>query len=556
MGSDERTNRIHWLPVPGLAVRVRVTMDAQSELDDLARTILRLIQVRDRRPDELARKLGLENARDLVEVALEDLQDRYLIEPVEEQAEVYKLATDDIDELQGAEVRPGWAFILPGEAPKLLPRLWLDDKPPAAISNAKRQDRDFSEEHQEYFESFCWKKGLNDKSVSTLLQELVRRPDLLLCTGEQRQDGNEETTVGLLEMPVRSGATRANDKVIRSIEIDHVNRQTDDDFTWTTLWMQVDLLPRIAQPATVVYHQPDIQPAKYPTRPISPEMERWLEGNEYLEPLQSHIKGLAESLRKEFSVVLSIAGIDSEAELEAAVDEHRAELEQNTGLKAPVDGEAILQRNLPEKIRDAWRWLYISRQCPDRYVRTARDAYAHVVEALAQALRDHSLDELNRWKRYWKVLGTQAKREFREERKNSGWQADRLGMIGVEPVELKPSLGHLKEAMKDIDSLRGEIKRAKQKGAGISIALWLLPLFLLGDDKAKEYAGPLRDALSCEPLLFEYINKLIDIRNEVFHDRSEDLPLLDEVDREAFKVWAALEEGYCQSSPATSGHRG
>lgn len=551
VGAHDNSSRRLWLPVPGLALRVRVAMDAESELDELARTILRFLQIRDpdtdrpraRRADELARKLGLERARDLVDVALRALEDRYLIEPVEEGSEVYQLATDNVEELQGATIRPAWAFVLPGNTPQILPRLWFGDKVPGRRGDATVGDRDFSEEHQDYFETFAWKKELdNDRELSRLLQGLVRRKDLLLC---ENDDESGEEPGEPVELPTRLGAEALKrNMVLRSIEIDHVARQKGHDFMWTTLWVQVDLLPRIADPAVTVYHRPDIEPISGRIRPISDSIERWLNSHEKLRPMSDYVQGQAEAMKKEFSLVLKTAGIESEAELEAAVDEHLAELQRKTRLSAPMREKEVLQRGLTAKCRDAWRWLYISRKSA-RYVRVARDSYAHAVEALAQGLRDLALSDLQGWQNEWAKFETKAERKrFKKPRTSVGWRSDRLGMIEISASELGPSLGHLESALERIHKLPGSIDNAAEQGAGNSISLWLLPIFLLGDDGAARYALPLRYALDQEPLLFEYLATLIDMRNQVFHDRPEDVELLDEVDRRFFTVWAAIDEGY------------
>src|SRR5690554_1553298 len=92
--------RVLWLPVPGFALRVRVVLDASSDLDALSTTILELLRLRERSTTDLHDLLGIE--QDLIRSALMDLYDRGFVAATEEDEDRFVLQREDYQSLQGA----------------------------------------------------------------------------------------------------------------------------------------------------------------------------------------------------------------------------------------------------------------------------------------------------------------------------------------------------------------------------------------------------------------------------------------------------------------------
>ncbi len=538
---SESLPRTMWLPVPVLAVPVKVTLDAASGLDDLAKTILRHATIRPRPSVDLSERVGL--PVDLVDAVLAELMDRGLVGISNG---VFAAAAGTASRLYEGEVHAGWAFIVPRSEPDIVPRLWIGaDPPPATPRSSPTESQfeiagDFSDVVRDYLHE-SRPAGPDDVTLSQLLRKLVGSTEV-----EAYPWPPERSSVGFesdrdspgepLDLP-DLGSSLQRPRVM-GLDVDQHARSVGHRFRYTVLWSQVDFLPRIAGPAATLFHEPELAPSHFGPRPITNLVRPWLSGESKLQELVKHVDQHADAMREEFSIVLKLAGIKDAASLEKEVDAHQARLER-TGGTTPSDRE--LWGNVMDEMRDAWRWTVIAQREP-AHLNVARDRYAHAVEDLIQALRDLALPHLRVWSETFEKLDDADRKRQQKERSNNGWFRDRCGLVGL-GQDLGPSAEHLVGALGALRKLPNEIAGTHQQSAGANITLWLLPIFLLDDEDAKAFAAPIEAATDRMPLLLTALDELRELRNATFHKRA-DVPDLERAGRKLFEVWASLASGY------------
>ncbi len=538
--------RTMWLPLPALAVPVRVTVDSPSSLDALAKTLLRLIAIRPRNSDELASCVGL--PPDLVNSALAELLDRGLVET--DSGFRWKTAITD-GRLQESEIHQGWAFIVPSQVPQVIPRLWLGKKLPRTPILPRDEDveievaGDLRSEVKDWLYETKPRVAGGSAQLSRLLRRLIGSDEVETVPwppedpheGFDKADEEGEKPVELPELGTWEARPR-----IASIDIDEHVRATGHSFHYCVVWSQVDFLHRIAGPATALFHEPELIPERFAPRPITDLVPSWLEQEKGLGPLLRHVRHHAEAMKAELSLVLRLVGIDSEAALEREVESHRAGLEKQVQLPTPADGP--IWQSVIDEMRDAWRWNIIAKLEPEKYIAIAQDRYAHSVEALIQTLREFATPLLEIWRQQCLDAPKPEQKRWKKERGNKGWMADRSGIAGI--GHLGPSEAHVLNALQQLHRLPDTILDAGQQPAGTSITLWLLPIFLLSDDEAVEYARPVARALDRHPLLMTDLSDLLEVRNATFHKRH--IPELELTGRKLFATWASLAAGYTSAA--------
>lgn len=554
---SQATTKTIWMPVPGYAVPVRVVMEQRDELDSLSRAILGLLEVEPRTVSLLADMLGFSEAEDLVVGALARLQDRGFVQVCEGGSSLYEATEIAREEKTGTRVHPGWVFLLPQRPRELrvLPQVYFGEALPASIDKEKLLERGLTPDRgfdfHPFYQAEAGSRSLSGKKqVDLALQKLTRNKKIEFIEATEvkksTQGGSEPVS---LELPKLSSVERTGR--IRKIEFDEVRAKRFRRLVWTNFWMQVDLMPRISQPATMVCHRPiySLKPeAKKDGAPIDLSYQRWLEHQNELQELWLHLEQMAREMQKEFSLVLKEANIESSAELENLVISHKRDLERRHRKSLyQENGGWVLGKRLREMTLEAWRWRILGRRA-EEYLPVARDKYAHLIEALAKALREQAAGDLREWHKSWKGLGKSERQPFFDKWANEGWLRDRLGIVGITPDELKPSYQHVRNSLKNRDQVKkvvAAIESLDGQGAGNSIALWLLPLFLSDDEEAQAYGAPIQRSIDEERFLIEEIDVLINVRNENFHQRGNS-HALEDVDRKIFKVLAALERGYAR----------
>ena len=107
---------------------------------------------------------------------------------------------------------------------------------------------------------------------------------------------------------------------------------------------------------------------------------------------------------------------------------------------------------------------------------------------------------------------------------------------------------HLRGALKPLNRLQ-EALRAGHHGAGAHIVLWLVACIVpTSREVARRHADSVVAALEKEPQLFDLLQQLIAVRNDVFHEREgEDLPPFarqpDLLNESFMRAWSAIVAG-------------
>lgn len=471
-----------WIPVPVTAAQVRVVLDSGSHLDALEEALLGLLRVAPRDARELARKLRVSIS--LIHSALAGLADRELVSPPDEAAGLYMCARED-QLVLAAVAQAGWIF---HHVDRILPTIMLGERVPSSDRHRPREGVIGGDGAR------VAARPPRAGELASALQTLLAARDVQVLRPSPRPEATpaRDVEVGGERLPSLTQAARP--PRLRSVVLENGGRRQPYQ-----AWVAVDLIPRMRGGALLVFHQPVIDPAQQPDAPIDPEVGTWLE---HAEPAAwSALQEERERARVALSLVLTRAGIDSPAELEAQVDRHVDEVTRTFGLEALVPPPGDVQ--LMDKIRDAQRWLVLAQREP-AFRPQARDAWAHCVEELLASLAARARPLLERWKGASQhSVPTEQEAE------------DRLIRFGLRH-HLGPSYAHLRRSGTDRDLARKLDPGAA--GAGASITLWLLPLLLLQTDAARDYARHIRLATESHPRLFEDLDQLVALRNYTFHE--------------------------------------
>jgi hypothetical protein len=237
-----------------------------------------------------------------------------------------------------------------------------------------------------------------------------------------------------------------------------------------------------------------------------------------------------EAMRTSFSLVLQLAGIESEESLRRSVREHQERLVKRLD---PRPGTVL--GNI-DRFEEAHRWLLIARRDP-RCTRQTRDAYAHAIEALLRDLHGTAVPPLRQWDQGQKRLPDKQRQGIRAEE-----AAARLERFGLKEG-LGPSYSPL--TGKEPWSRVSQMIQSGELGAGKYLLLWLLPLVLLDESSAASHAARVQRALRQNPTLFRDLDTLVEFRNDVVHHRASPIyetgaPMPDWIDDRLVRAWASL----------------
>ncbi len=526
-----------WAVAKTWAVPVRAIYSAEGDLDSLEEAILGLCALKPRACEALAGMLGF--SEPVVQSALISLCDKGLLK---EAGGVHSHVMESLPQ-SASRSRKGWIVLDPGTG-RPIPRLWISRTPPGLIPPTDpgiwrlegedfrrwRNANDLEETRlQEMLGAFCVagsqlrayaQAGVTTRQTMKRAEEDDDEADFLPQDPEGEDESRDWALVSLRSLRLRTDG------------------RDEDRRTWKAVHCKfaLDFIPRFIGPATCVAHEPDVAegPLDRPDTPISPSS---------LDFLRSQIAGELEAhaalLQSGQAFILQAAGFAIE-DLGRLVAQHFAQCSTEFGHPGTplTHGEEAVESG----IRNAEEWLMLSRR-EAKYIRQARDAYGHAIESLCRELATHARPALRAWVEQWRKGGKGKTGEPGNDPSNQQDQVRRLSGMGLDG-RLGDSLSHLKAACRDVSRLPSEIEK-DSLGAGASLALWLLPLMLLVQEEAMEYAGPIRNALEKAPELFVDLDDLVNVRNDVFHEKGGKhlgihLRLPDAVDQRLMKAWCAI----------------
>jgi len=505
-----------WLPLPSLAIPVRASIQDEGSHDALQAAVLKLLRLRPRSTEELAGLMGLSDQPDLVDAALLRLSVHGYVQEQGEQTRTWRYSESALD--QGpVEMVQGWIILAPPDA-RPIPRLWLGGSPPPDPG------RDSLSAH--------W---VDHKQQQRRLRGEVR-------PGEVQRALNGLVISGRILAIDRPRIRRGEGEVegrrvkLRSLLLARETRDGD----WKVgcrSWVAADLLPVPTGLPTRVLHEPDIWPGGLPDRPVSAGLWSWLETA--APAMRDELERTAEEMKVASSLVLSLAGIKDEAELERQIERHCEEQAARLGL-GRASAPPQLSR-LEERIKVARRWLVIAMRDHKHHAQ-ARDAYAHAVEELMSSLAHSALDLIQPWLEARTNLSKQ-QRKAADRAVRSGLD-ERLSEFGLKG-RLGPTEQYLREHLSSSMNRLAKALEEGQHGAGENLSIWTMALVLPEERVAAAHAGRVRAALVLEPRLFELMDELIRVRNTVVHHREEEglPPMLrqpEAVDDRLARVWSAL----------------
>ncbi len=462
---------------------MRWCADAESELDAIDAAALGLLRIAPRTADELAARLGV--ADDVALSALLELADRDLVTPPDLPTGLWRAERDV--ERGGAEFHRGSLFVTVFDGIEVVSTL-ADARDGDARSSTGAED------------------GVIDESLSRDVSiEPVRLDDIQTAL-------TQAVGRGALQHVAPDGRRIDRVSLARVERLDGHGKLVRP---WrTTVWSAVDLLPGWEGGASRAFHKPQPRRGCEKETPVSAVLESWL---------QERTPGVAEALARyvrgwnvDRSGVLRSVNITSLEELDGEVRRHRAELAARLGVTLPNAWPMAFGPAATE-LDTAGRWLIIVRR-DSAYVDVLRRAQAAAIEALMQALWRSVEASLREWCDSWRERlsdggGKAEKRErFSEEaarrRLDTLRLADRMG----------PSLPHVASATAQVRRTLKDIERG-EPGAGESLTLWLLPLTLFERAPAERHAAVVSRALAIDPQLFDDLDRLVEARNAIVHQR-------------------------------------
>lgn len=529
MDLNQLQPRSVWVELPSRWIRVVARFSRPRSLDPLESTILQLVGLIPRTDAELAEMLG-DMPVEVVTSALRTLQAMDRVHEQPGDVPRWMAPPEPMDGLEDPEV--GWVALCPHREaviPELLP------------GHAPRQVRKEPGGHQELFlEESGIQPELPD-GIPELLRRAVRFGMSRLVKVEH-DEGRSTGAPGDWQ-PLSVGAMDAErGPRVTSLLVDWEQQGKKPTVVQQTrtCWALLEILPGLTGRTTLIFHEPQWVPDLDGVRPISPHLGGWIQ--EHLPGTWRRIEQLQREVRVDHSWVLQLANIKDMDSLEALVDRHRSGW--RTKLPGAEDfflgwGDPLLK----DLLRDAHRWLLLWQQRPG-FVRQAVDAYGHAIERLAQVLALQSLPALRRWAEWWRASKDDARTS-----QQAHWASGRSAYVGalarVGLVDaLKTSEEHLRRALKNLKSLPEALEQ--HQGAGSSITLWLLPLFLAEEAERTALAARLGRIVSREPMALTLLAELILLRNDAAHSRLEPSMRPDRADEHLAHLLWALSAGLAE----------
>jgi hypothetical protein len=468
-----------WLYLPCTAVRVRAVLEPQRPPDVLRVTLARLLAggraFTVEQLDELLGGIG----NDTVEAALERLAlEDLVIRPVTPKG-LWQLHSGTPAAAPVA-IRTGWVLVAPHDG-AIIPALWLGERPGVYRGGGAAERRVEGERPKA--------RQLDDKAVQQGLAEL--------CFSEAVRDIRLAADHG-------RGEHAREPAFVRSLAIDdYVPWQ---ERRWSAgCWAAVHYLERVSGDAAFVVHEPQLEPTASVERPVSTGLAEWIRMSypSAWDLLMSHARALGTGT----SLVRELAGIASEAELLRIASEHAERMTK----QYRVPPFPPTYQRIAASLAEAQEWLIISKR-DAKYNARARDAYGHAIEALCQCLAQDSMPTVRPALAASQAKGPSA---FLDRAECEG----RLLRLGLS-ARLGPSEALLLEAVGKLNRWHQALKEGAL-GAGQALTLWLLPLTLRDDAAAAALGEYLRSAIRRQPELFDMLATLVEVRNDVFHDRTD-----------------------------------
>lgn len=507
-----------WLRLPCRAIRVRATLDGIGESDLLRETLLRILRIRGFTLDELDEILG-GLGHDTIEAALERLALELLVIRPSTPAGVWTSEKAG-QSSPPPEIVGGWIVVAPHDG-QPVPSLWLAANPPR--------------EHA--------------ADEGALMPNPVPRPP----RGDDRNVQRMLTALNASRTPARvqrSGAIarrsllpeRTAGTTARAL---HVEDRATRRWRKADAWVPVSFMRRVSGDATFVVHRPQLEPRDPIEGSVDDALNEWIR-TEYpaaWEALTAHARRLAD----DSSIIRKLLGIESEEELDRIVNRHFNAMVRAHDLP-PRGGDHI---HVEEQVRLAHRWLALASR-DAKYHQQARDAFGHAIELLFQVLARFERDWLPPLLR--RIVADDDNRARGKE--YSRHVEERLRAFGL-AGRLFESEKYLttatpKEVLRELD--------AGRLGAGSALTVWLVPLGALDHVQAAAFAEQIHRMLGREPQLFEILDILVRVRNDVFHQsRDSRLPPFvqqpDRIDEHFFRAWSAILHGRASfgSEPPAAG---
>lgn len=480
--SGEKGGRC-WVPVPAWEVPVRWCADAESELDAIDAAALGLLRITPRTAEELAARLGV--ADDVALSALLELADRDLVTPPDLPTGLWRAERNV--ERGGAEFYRGSVFLTVFDGIAVVSTL-IDARDGDARSDAGAEDDGIDESLSR--DAKIESVGLDD--IQTELTQAVGRGALKHVS----PDGRRIDRVSLARVERLDGRGKA----VRPRR--------------TTVWSAVDLLPGWEGGASRAFHKPQPRRGGDTETPVSATLESWL---------QERTPGVAEALARyvrgwnvDRSSVLRSVNFTSLEELDGEVRRHRTELAARLGVTLP-GAWPISFKQAATELDTAGRWLIIVRR-DGAHADVLRRAQAAAIEALMQALWRSVEPSLREWRDTWSGrLSDGGSNVEKRERFSEEAARRRLGTFDLAD-RLGPSLPHLASATAQLRRTLKDIERG-EPGAGESLTLWLLPLTLFERAPAERHATAVLRALAVDPQFFDDLDRLVEARNAIVHQR-------------------------------------
>lgn len=502
---EQRPPTRAWLRLPCRAVRVRATLDGGADGDLLRETLLRLLCGRRFTLNELDEILGGLGS-DTVEAALERLAIDFLVARPATPAGAWSSVAGTLS-MKQPQIRGGWVVISPHNG-QPVPAVWLGSEPPRVqpeggftITPTPTPDLPPG----------------NDRSIQRLLTTL--------CTSKAPLGVHDGECAR-----IRPSTTDRDVPKVRALQVDDYYKRR---WRKAVAWIPVSFLPRMSGDATFVVHGPQLEPADPVVGNVNDGLFEWIR-TDYpaaWEALSAHARRFGD----DSSIIRRLVGIETEDELVRMIDRHFTDRARKHDLPARR-GEHV---NVEQQVRLAHRWLILSRRDP-RYHQQARDAFGHAIELLCQVLA--------RFERGWlrpyveRLVAEDTNR--RHSKDLSRRLEERLLLFGLQGRLSESEKFLLRASPKDV--LRE--MNAGKLGAGAALTVWLFPLAVADDLEAAEFARQIGAMLRREPSLFEMLDTLVRIRNDVFHQaRDSRLPPFvqqpDRVDEYLMRAWSAVLHG-------------
>lgn len=541
-----------WVTAETFAIPVRVTFAAVQGLDALEQAVLGLCSIRPMGIAQMAELLAIQS--DLLISVVTGLSETGLLC---EDGGLFTADSEDALERRAGAAHAAW-IVLDPRTGRPIPRLWVCKVPPRG---SRSLDENRWRIESQDFRRFRSLGELSEPRLQESLSSLCLASDVLChipASGRKdylanSSDENELSLPGDVE-PIQSIGLEWDGPEWSEVTLRSLLLRTDgvhkDRKSWTTVScrLAVDFIPQVVGPARFVAHEPDIDagPEERPDLPISDLSLQFL-----LTECRNQIESHAADFAKAGSIVLANAGIRSHEELKQIVHDRFAK--RCTSLGRVMHPLSPMEQIVDVSIQAAQEWLVISQREP-RHQKQVRDAYGHAIESLCRELGIYARPSLESWAREWTQSTKGTTRAAGAELADSGYQNRRLSGLGLVEL-LKHSLAHLRSACERPQLLVGSLSR-DDHGAGKYLIYFLLPLVLLEEDEAKLYAKPIQNALAHEPGLFEFLNDLILVRNDVFHDRGGAglAPFIgqpDAIDDRIMRVWCAVLAGrYSSRTPS------